>query len=723
MRMFKTQAQIDEEARLALASTKTTYDVLKRLLIYARQSTKNQLVNNKESTLMQTVKLRKLGLEKGWSEGLTTLFVENKFDRFGNVSEAIRSASGSLSIDERPGLKTVCDLIEQGNVGAVMVFAIDRLFRDEEMVMATTFVRLCKDFHVLVITPKYDFDFNNPNKKDRDAFLDYARAAAAYTRDHVRGRMLVGKHEKAMRGEYAGWSVATGYILNDTRDQYEPNPYWRENVADLFKRFRALDADFAAFNREIHGRLLFPDVPQDILERIGRINMSRVEGGYTIKGRTSLLAFLTNPVYLGHAVYQNQIVKYHAHPAIVNEQDFFFAFNALSPTDLEGNIIERPDKVVRYTHTESEDTNALLAGKRVNGKAVITSPQKSVYVFRKEKEARYNARNFKDFHASVFTIQVSTIDALIEERLLYHLDASLEDAKTLEQSLEQSFVLTEQVLEEVSFVEGMAIHPDVSLTSMDAQFQALQTQQPTRLTTDENLRVELHHAIARLDREYDVNFDILTDKELRKNRQDKNRFNQQLADLDRKHEKAKHAERDMQEATALLQSKNAREQWQAMPLEKRRKFIRLVTEDIIIEKVADSWLKLTIKWYAWTAQYKPHQALQHGLLFIDTGYILQRRSTLPEWTPDEDDIIHALYPDASRYDLLQCLPRRSWLGVRGRAVDLKIVRERFVNESNMPDSISFEDMQLMQAHHLDLDRLEKRVWWTCEVVRNGDYQH
>ncbi len=719
MRTFKTQAQIDEEARLALESTKTKYDVLKRLLIYARQSTKLQLQNNKESTRMQTVKLMQLGVEKGWSEGLTTVFIENKYNKLGELTEEIRSASGSLSIDERPGLKTVCDLIESGVVGAVMVFAVDRLFRDEDMVMPPTFVRLCKDYRVLIITQHYDFDFNNPQKDDRKRFLELAQAAADYTTHHVKGRMLVGKHEKAMRGEYAGWSVATGYILDDFRQQYIPNPHWCDNVASLFRRFRELDADFAAFNREIYGRLLFPDVPQDILERIGRINMSRVPGGYTIKGRTSLMAFLTNPVYIGHMVYKGQIVKYNAHPAIVDEQDFMFAFNALSPTDLEGNVIERPDKVVRYTHTESEDTNALLAGKRVNGRAVITSPQKSVYVMHyNDKEARYNARNFKDFHASVFTIQVSAIDALIEERLLEHLDPT--PLETLPE--EQTFEAIDRILKEVKIAKS--IPADASIVSMQDQFQAVQVQEPTRLTTDENLRAELHTAIRRLDRDYEVNLGLesVSVKELRENREKKARHNRQLADLDTKQEKAKHAERDMQEATALLQSKNAREQWQAMKLEKRRKFIRLVTEDIIIEKVADSWLKLTIKWYAWIAQYKPHQALQQSLLFVDTGYILQRRSTLPEWTPDEDDIVRALYADASRYDLLQCLPIRSWKAIRSRAVDLKIVRERFVNESNMPDSISFEDMHLMQAHHLDLDRLEKRVWWTCDVVRNLEGQ-
>lgn len=707
MRIFKTQAQIDEEARLAIESTKTKYEILKRLLIYARQSTKNQLVNNKESTLMQTVKLRKLGIEKGFSEDLTTLFVENKFDRFGNVSEAIRSASGSLSIDERAGLRIICESIETGTVAAVLVFAVDRLFRDEEMVLPAAFVKLCKDFRVLVITPNYDFDFNNPNKKDRDAFLDDARAAAAYIKDHVRGRMLVGKREKAMRGEYVGQSVAVGLMLDDAREHFIANPHWSPNVAKLFTRFHEL-GNFSDWYREIYSTLLFPDLPDDIKARIGKIHLTQVTGGYTIKGRDGCLKFLTNPVYIGHTLFNGYLIR-DTHPAIVSEEDFFFAFNMLSNTDLNGNSIEHPEKVVRYQqYTGKEPSIALLSGTRPTGKTVLTSPDRNVYVMNctaRGIEERYTARNFKGFHSDEFAIRVSDIDALVTERLMRHLDPTFEPMETLE----QSFAETKNTLDEMAIFETLPLGSPVE--TMQDTFQTVDTQEPTKLTTTDNIRAELQRGIARLQREYDVTFDIMTDKELRDNREAKARLLKRLDTLNKKQAHVAQEEVDRQEAMSMLASGTVKERWGKWNIEKRRRFIRLVTQDIVLEQVADTWLKLTIVFYSWVSVNTPHV----GVLYVDTAYILRRRSGQIAWTQEENKILTDLYPRASRRDILHCLPRRSWKSVRSQAVDLSVLRETRIHEVGIPDDVSQEDIAFMQEHDLLIDLRDTRIWWKSEV--------
>ena len=74
--------------------------------------------------------------------------------------------------------------------------------------------------------------------------------------------------------------------------------------------------------------------------------------------------------------YKGQIVKRNAHPAIVDEQTSFFAFNALSDVDIDGTPIEREKRVVRYTQYAEgrERIEALLAGTRANGKMVYDVP-------------------------------------------------------------------------------------------------------------------------------------------------------------------------------------------------------------------------------------------------------------------------------------------------------------------------------------------------------------
>ncbi len=59
--------------------------------IYARQSTKNQVLKHVQSGEMQTTELTAMGVQYGWSEDLIVLFVENK-----GKDGKIKNASGRL---------------------------------------------------------------------------------------------------------------------------------------------------------------------------------------------------------------------------------------------------------------------------------------------------------------------------------------------------------------------------------------------------------------------------------------------------------------------------------------------------------------------------------------------------------------------------------------------------------------------------------------------------
>ena len=420
MRHFKTQEEIEQERHYRHSYGRHELPTHKKLLIYARQSTSGQVKNNTESYEQQTIELVTLALSYGWKREDIFIFVENEYDKYGVKTGKIRDASGNLSIDERAALKIITKMIEQGDVGAVMVWDVSRLTRDKDVIDGQVFAKLCGDHSVLLLTQDDD-NFNFNKREDLERFIGLAIAAKNYLSGHM-SKMLAARDRVAARGEWSVYTIPTGLMLDDARKQYIPNPVWSPIIARLFVRFRELEAEFTAFRREIVDTLLFPDLPADIAVRIGQIVLTRVHGGYTVKSIDGLKSILTNVAYIGHVMYKGQIVKYNAHPAIVNEQDFFFAFNALSETDIDGHSIEREKRVIRHEqHSDRERTEALLAGTRVDGRAVIVSPNRTVHVAQKTsigREACYVIRDRSGFYDNECSISVCILDKLIEKRLM-----------------------------------------------------------------------------------------------------------------------------------------------------------------------------------------------------------------------------------------------------------------------------------------------------------------
>src|SRR5260370_8427292 len=139
-----------------------------------------------------------------------------------------------------------------------------------------------------------------------------------------------------MRGEYSGHAIPTGVMLDEEHVYYVPNPYFGAVMAELVRGFRELDGDFSQFRREIIGKPIFPDVPDEIIKRIGRVQLTKVDGGYTVKSYAGMRSMLTNVALIGHIAYKNRIVKRNAHPAIVDESDFWFFLENLNPTVIYG---------------------------------------------------------------------------------------------------------------------------------------------------------------------------------------------------------------------------------------------------------------------------------------------------------------------------------------------------------------------------------------------------
>ncbi len=172
MAKLKSQAQLEQErlesVRYLLGNFLLPTD--RPLLIYARQSTVKQVLTNVYSALQQTEDLLERGLQLGWKRELATLFVENRLAQDGKI----KSVSGRISIEQRPGLKTIMEYIKAGKVGALMCVDVSRLTRDADLVDAIMLAKACKDNHVVILTNDAMFDFNNPTRNDLDAFIEEA---------------------------------------------------------------------------------------------------------------------------------------------------------------------------------------------------------------------------------------------------------------------------------------------------------------------------------------------------------------------------------------------------------------------------------------------------------------------------------------------------------------------------------------------------------------------
>jgi len=694
----------------------TTFPTHKFILIYGRQSTKNQYISNVESAKQQAIELLDYALELGWPDELRKLWIENQL-----ADGTIKNASGRLAISEREGLTEVYSLIKSGKAGAVLVRKIDRLFRDEDMVDPAVFAKACREHHVLILTLDGDiFDFNN-KPKDYERFLREAQEAANFL-GHIK-LMSDLRNKKGLRGEFNGHIVPTGLMLSDDRKHYVANPEWAPIMKKLLKRFRELDGNFAQLRREVVGKPIFKDLPDDIKKRVGKVTMLKVPGGYTVKTPQGLKDMMCNVALIGHTKYNGRLIR-NTHTGIVDEDDFWFSFYQLSDYDIDGHRIERDRKIIKYVDRRTgeqrtreqptriirysqEPSTALLHGVRKNGKPVITSPGKSVYV---HQNASYT---IKDYQNDLWgpSISVSFLDKVFTERLLERLDehrekyelikrlAAITDTLSKDKSIKWVNASPAWWAQYHKNAEAMKkLHEEGS-----PYFQLLAMQQE-----DESVQIssvsasiaETKQTLARLQREHDVEFDLMSDKELRENKEARIRLAKRLADLEQEQAEEDATLQGLQDVGELLQ--DVYTVWSKWKPEKKQRFIRMATESIELDEIAEGWLTLTIHWAPFLMIHE-----------IDVAFLRrQNGGTAQSWTTEEEQIIRTHYPTASRKWILEQLPNRGWAAIMIRAYRMGLNRQKQPSDIDIPDWMCIMDKQAMDTNGLVLSTPDQCVWWT-----------
>ncbi len=304
-------------------------------------------------------------------------------------------------------------------------------------------------------------------------------------------------------------------------------------------------------------------------------------------------------MYAGHLVYNERVVKRNAHDAIVDADNWQYAFNILSDVDLDGTPIEHGEKTVRYTQNGSTNT-ALMAGTRDNGKLVIDGVQGShVYVNTALNVYALRKVDGKSVTGYVASIATNELDSIVFERVLYWCQETERECEYIEceQAPHLAMGTVEQMTQPVSTVEDDVL---------------------------EQARQEL----AKVERALRTSQHVMDDTTLTQHFAKK-------ASLLKRIDKLEQAEKDAErQARKLEQAKDdidhACDKGGKWTVDERRQFIRLVTETITLEEIAPGWLHLVITWSPLMGFVSPVTSTTRA---VDTLYLWRKAGR--EWSADE----------------------------------------------------------------------------------------
>ena len=190
----------------------------RKALVYVRQSTPGQVLENRESTRLQ-YQLRDVALGLGWGAG-----------RIETIDEDL-GVSGSGEV-QRGGFERLTLTVARGEAGAVFGLEASRLSRNE--VDWFQLLRWLRRTDTLLVVKGRVYD---PGSGDDALTLGLQGTISAAEAFNMRWRMEQGQLSKAQRGQLYG-SVPTGYLREGDGLRKDPDPQVRHAIGRVFELFR-----------------------------------------------------------------------------------------------------------------------------------------------------------------------------------------------------------------------------------------------------------------------------------------------------------------------------------------------------------------------------------------------------------------------------------------------------------------------------------------------------
>lgn len=248
----------------------------KLAIIYIRQSTVQQTLENRESTARQ-YGLKQYAEQLGWSEERIVII------------DIDQGQSGQRA-DNREGFQQLLAEVTMGHVGLVLSLEMSRLARSSKD--WHQLFELCGIFHVLLADQDGIYDANDPNDR---LVLGLKGIMSEMELQTMRNRLDKGRLNKAKRGELF-YSVPMGYVILPTGEvDFDPDEQAQEVIQLVFDKFEELGTIYQLFHWLIRHDIQMP---------------VRIKGGAK-KGQlewrrpsiVSLAQLLRHPIYAGAYAY------------------------------------------------------------------------------------------------------------------------------------------------------------------------------------------------------------------------------------------------------------------------------------------------------------------------------------------------------------------------------------------------------------------------------------
>ncbi len=612
--------------------------------------------------------------------------------------------SGQLRMEDRPAFVKMLRNIAEGTIKAVIAAQVDRLFRDRWGQEYSKFMEICYTYGVKVITPNpyrsgIDFVYDFSEHWHVDKFRRKCEEAWNYIENHI-GRMLAARDELATAGCWACGNLPIGYLV-DRREKADgkKNPLYRKFIPYhphvcvicwLFERYRELAGNANELFQEVRRReYLFPAFDASVDEElVSRFRLKRVlDGaghmkGYTLASVSGLRSILSNPAYAGYWVYKGAVVKGDNHQAIVDFGTFLYAFNRLSPTNLDGSANESYlARRGQYTKKYHADRPALLKNHLTSGDEGSTIYTQT-FPLQGSTTAGSTAVAYAFFpktsgiRGASYMIPASEVDSIFLKRFI----CRLQKAEGFENFLDHDkaeqkarMQLQADIDRDIKAVQSLMAKLLVRLTAITGG----ENEPPE---TDEKAKQEQDEAERELVREI------------------------KRAYKGHKEELARLQARQQEVATNVNQAEVRRTYKQLMQ-EAGDAWEEVVTPDelplmvdtfvkkVVLTSLSPRFYKISIHWF------DPEWGIDERVCFKGGNPSLH-------WKQEEDAILREHYPSATREDLMRCLPARSYTAMKGRASTLRI-RRRVVDKGEIAHTFCLHDLEIMAASGLTEEQLRQ----------------
>lgn len=213
-------------------------------IVYVRQSSPKQVLENRESTERQ-YSFAEQAVAFGWPR-----------DRVLTIDEDL--GKSARTTEGRDGFHHLVSEVSLNHVGMVLGLEMSRLARSSKDWHA--FFEMCAIFGTLIVDEDGVYDGNDPN----DRMLLGLKGIMSEMELHVmRNRLQHGRLNKARRGELF-FSVPFGYVrLSDGKVDFDPDEQARATVHLLFEKFGELGSIHALFTWMIEHGISLPVRPRN----------------------------------------------------------------------------------------------------------------------------------------------------------------------------------------------------------------------------------------------------------------------------------------------------------------------------------------------------------------------------------------------------------------------------------------------------------------------------